>query len=65
MVMDDNKRQHHTEAQEWCFSMMNDPEYFEKWRYKDTITDYNSIIAKFQKLYENIPAAQRYARVFH
>jgi hypothetical protein len=41
---------------------MNDPEYFEKWRYIDTINDYNSIIAEFQKLYEQTPVTQRYTR---
>ena len=46
------KRQQRTEAQEWCFCLMNDPEYFEKWRYKDTINDYNMLIEDFQKLYE-------------
>jgi hypothetical protein len=49
-----------TEAQEWCFHLMNDPEYFEKWRYKDTINDYSSLIAEFQKLYENTPASDRF-----
>jgi hypothetical protein len=42
--------------------MMNDPEYFEKWRFKDTINDYNSIIEEFQKSYEQTPVTQRYAR---
>jgi hypothetical protein len=32
---------------------MNDPEYFEQWRFKDTIDDYNMIIAECQKLYDN------------
>jgi hypothetical protein len=32
---------------------MNDPEYFEKFRYIDTINDYNSIIEECQKLYDN------------
>jgi hypothetical protein len=41
---------------------MNDPEYFEKWRYTDTINDYNSIIEEFQKLYEQTSAADRYVR---
>jgi hypothetical protein len=37
-----NKMRHRrTEAQEWCFRLMNDPEYFEKWRYKDTINDHS------------------------
>ena len=57
----DNKR-HSPEVQEWCYRMMNDPEYFEKWRFKDTINDYNSIIEESQKLYEQTPAAQRYTR---
>jgi hypothetical protein len=41
---------------------MNHPEYFEKWRFKDTINDYNSIIEEFQKSYEQTPITQRYAR---
>ena len=41
---------------------MNDPEYFEKWRYVDTINDYSSLIEEFQKLYEQTPVTQRYAR---
>ena len=41
---------------------MNDPEYFEKWRYIDTINDYSSVIEEFQKLYDKIPAIDRYAR---
>ncbi len=48
--------------QEWCYRLMNDPEYFEKWRFKDTINDYSSIIEEFQKLYEQAPVTQRYAR---
>jgi hypothetical protein len=60
MVIDDRKR-HRSEAQEWCFRLMNDPEYFEKWRYVDTINDYNSIIEEFQKLYDKTPASDRSA----
>jgi len=56
------QRQQRTEAQEWCFRLMNDPEQFEKWRYIDTINGYSSIIAEFQKLYEQTPAAHRLAR---
>jgi hypothetical protein len=41
---------------------MNDPEYFEKWRYVDTINDYNNIIAEFQKLYDQTPTTNRTAR---
>jgi hypothetical protein len=32
--------------------MMNDPEYFERWRYTDTINVYNRIIEELQKLYD-------------
>jgi hypothetical protein len=41
---------------------MNDPEYFEKWRYTDTINVYNNIIEESQKLYEQTPATDRFAR---
>ena len=43
-----DKKRHNTEAQEWLFRLMNDPYEFEKWRYIDTINDYNNIIAEFQ-----------------
>ena len=61
MVMDD-KREHSTEAQEWCFRLMNDPEYFKRWRYTDNINAYNSIIEEFQKLYEKTPVTDRFVR---
>jgi hypothetical protein len=41
---------------------MSDPEYFERWRYLDTINDYNSILEEFQKQYEQTPATDRFAR---
>jgi hypothetical protein len=56
----DNK--HSPEVQEWCYCMMNDPEYFEKWRFKDTINDYNMIIGECQKLYDNTPVTNRLTR---
>jgi hypothetical protein len=61
MAVDDEK-QHSTEAQEWYFRLMNDPEYFEKWRYIDTINDYSNLIAEFQKLYDKTLAKDRFAR---
>ena len=61
MAIDDKKR-HCTEAQEQYFRLMNDPEQFEKWRYMYTINDYSSLIAEFQKLYENTPTSDRFAR---
>ena len=54
-------KRHSPEVQEWCYHMMNDPEYFEKFQYIDTINDYNSIIEELQKLYEQTPVTQRYA----
>jgi transposase len=39
---------------------MNDPEYFEKWRYKDTINDYKSIIEESQKLLELTPLSDQH-----
>jgi len=41
---------------------MNGPEYFEKWRYKDTINDYSNLIAEFQKIYDQTPTINRTAR---
>jgi hypothetical protein len=41
---------------------MNDPKYFEEWRFKDIINDYNMIIKEFEKLYEQTPATDRYVR---
>jgi hypothetical protein len=41
---------------------MNDPKQFEKERYIDSINVYNSIIEEFQKLYEQTPATDRFAR---
>jgi hypothetical protein len=55
-------KRHSAEAQEWYYRVMNDPEYWEKFRYIDTINDYNSIIEEFEKLYEQTPVTQRYAR---
>jgi hypothetical protein len=51
-----------SEAQEWVYRLMNDPEYFEKERYIDSINVYSSVIEEFQKLYEQTPAADRSAR---
>jgi SOS response regulatory protein OraA/RecX len=61
--MQSQKRQR-TEAQEWCFRLMNDPEYFEKWRYIDSINVYNSVIEELQnqKLYEQTRVTNRFIR---
>ena len=57
-----SKRRHRSEAEEWCFRLMNDPEYFERWRYTDTVNDYNNIIEEFQKLYDQTPVLDRFMR---
>jgi hypothetical protein len=49
-------KRHSPEVQGWYFRLMNDPEYFERWRYTDNIEPYNSIIEEFEKLYEHTPA---------
>jgi hypothetical protein len=41
---------------------MNDPEYFEKWRYIDSINVYSSVIEELQKLYEQTPVTNHTAR---
>jgi alpha-acetolactate decarboxylase len=57
-----NEKRHRTEAQEWYFHLVNDPNEFEKCRYKDTINDYNILIAEFQKLNEQTPVTNRFIR---
>jgi hypothetical protein len=56
----DNKR-HSPEVQEWYYRLMNDPEYFERWRCTNTINDYSSIIEEFQKQYDSTPMTDRFA----
>jgi len=55
-------RKHDPEAQEWYYHMMNDPNQWEKFRYTDTIDDYNSIIEQFQKMYEQTPTTDHIMR---
>ena len=55
-------KRHSPGVQEWCYRMMNDPEYFEKFRYIDSINDYNSVIEECQKLYDNTPVTNRFMR---
>ena len=60
-MIDDIKR-HLSEAEEWYFRLMNDPKQFEKERYMDSINVFNSIIEKFQKVYQKTPASDRLVR---
>ena len=43
-------KRHAPEVHEWYYRMMNDPNQWEKLRYKDTIDVYNSIIEEFQRV---------------
>jgi rubrerythrin len=50
-----DKKRHLSEAEEWYFRLMNDPEQFEKETFIDGIDDFNSIIKELQNLYEETP----------
>jgi hypothetical protein len=54
--------QHDPEVTEWIFGLMNDPEYFEQYRYIDTIAQYQSIIADSQKEYDQTPLQDQHTR---
>jgi hypothetical protein len=62
MVDDKNQHRSRSEAEEWYFRLMNDPEYFEKERFIDSINVFNSIIREFQELYGETPVADRLTR---
>ncbi|MFL6471544.1 MAG: hypothetical protein ACJ71H_11920 [Nitrososphaeraceae archaeon] len=53
MIADD-KKLHTSEAQEWCFRLMNDPTQFEKERYIDSINVYNSIIEELNYMTKHL-----------
>ena len=44
VVVVDDKKRYRTEAQEWYFRLMNDPNQFEKMRFIDSINVYSSVI---------------------
>lgn len=44
------------------YRLMNDPAYYERWFYKDTINNYNMLLEEFTKHYEQTPVTQRLAR---
>jgi hypothetical protein len=51
---------HDPEAQKWYYDMAKGG--WEKFRYIDTIDDYNMIIHEFEKSLERTPVTQRYTR---
>jgi hypothetical protein len=59
-IVDQNRRR--SEAEEWYFRLMNDPNQFEKERYIDSINVYSSVIDQLQKLYDQTPASDHFTR---
>jgi len=62
-VMDDKKRYRRTEAQEWCFRLINAPEQFEKEAFIDGISTMNRAINEFQKMNEETSATDHILRM--
>ena len=46
---------HSPEVQEWVYRLMHDSDAFEKFRYKDNIENYTSLIDDCQKQLQSIP----------
>ena len=57
-----NDKHHDPEVAEWMYRLMNDPEYYEQWRYKEVIDDYHMIIQECQKVFDNTPVTNRLTR---
>jgi hypothetical protein len=55
MFLHDDKW-HGPDVASWMYRLMNDPKYYEQWRFKEAIDDYNVIIAHCQELYDTTPA---------
>jgi hypothetical protein len=53
---------HDPDVAEWLYRMMNDPDYYEQSRFKDTIDEYNNLIAESQKHYEQTPITNLFMR---
>jgi hypothetical protein len=56
------KKLHRSEAEEWYFRLMNDPEQYEKETFVDHINEINFIIKEFQKLHERPPVTDQLFR---
>jgi hypothetical protein len=61
MFLHDDKW-HDPNVATWVYRLMNDPEYYEQFRYKDTINNYNMLLGEFEKRYEQTPVTQRLTR---
>jgi hypothetical protein len=59
MSIYDDRKKHNPEIHEWCYRMINDPNQWEQFRFKDTIGSYNTIITECQKLYDSTPATTK------
>ena len=53
---------HDPDVESWHYRLMHDPEFFEKFRYLDSIDDYHMIIEEFQRLYDQAGATNHYIR---
>jgi hypothetical protein len=53
---------HDPDVAKWLYRMMNDPDFYEQWRFLDTIDEYNNLIAESQKHYEQTPLADLFMR---
>jgi hypothetical protein len=56
------EKQRLSEAQEWYFHLMNDPDQYEKETFVDHINEINFIIKEFGKLYERSPVTDHLFR---
>lgn len=57
-----DKRRHDPKVHEWVQRMMHGVDDWEKFRYIDTINDYNNVIEHCQKLYDSTPVTNRIIR---
>ena len=57
-----NDKWHDPDVAEWVYRMMNSTHEWEKFRYTDTINNYNMILEELEKHYEQTPVTQRYTR---
>ncbi len=57
-----NDKHHDPEVAEWMYRLMNDPDYYERWFYKDSINNYNMQLEEFAKRCEQTPVTNRLTR---
>ena len=57
-----DKKRYLSEAEEWYFQSINDPEEYEKEEFVDRINEIRFIVKEFQKLYERSPTIEHLFR---